>query len=483
MNPLLRCGEYTVTNTPSLVNPDQIVMTVVMKSCEGYHVVTWYSEVENQGCLSYSLHMIIPAPTTTDKNYQLEPGLLRAFRFLMLLPMTVILPIPVILWIGSIFGIDRFLSMPTSAERQAVFPLSIIVTCIYLYLPWFYQRLGRWFLPIALALCTVGPMWTLLNDLRLALDERVLDAIAVIWAAPLLLLIPITIIAWQYHFRHLVFYCLLLAGIEVGYNLLVGLPETLRWWNLLQFTVSRTAIFLSIGYLISRMVEAQRQQRAELSHVNQQLRQYASTLEQLTVSRERNRMAHELHDTIAHTMSGMILQLEGVQMAWENDSQRARQSLDVSIGTARQGLNETRRALKALRASPLVEKGVVEAVRHLATDIANRNKYTLNLRLPSQPLKLAPEIEQTLYRITQEALTNIERHAEATAITVEICAEANEVRLKVSDNGRGFSLEEAEKSDRLGLRGMYERAALVNGQLTVESVAGNGANLEFRVKG
>ena len=286
---------------------------------------------------------------------------------------------------------------------------AVDITCIFLYVPWFQERLGRWFLPVAIALCTVGPMWVLLNELRFALDERMVDAIGVIWAAPLFLMIPITIIVWQYDFRRLVFYCLLLAGIELGYSLIIGAPATLRWWNLLQYSVARIVIFLAIGYLISRMVEAQRQQRTELAHADQQLRQYASTLEQLTISRERNRMARELHDTIAHTVSGMILQLEGVQMMWDNDNARARRSLDEAIGTARQGLNEIRRALKALRASPLEEKGIVEAVRQLATDSATRSNFTLDLRMPSQPLMLAPALEQAVYRITQEALTNIER--------------------------------------------------------------------------
>ena len=414
-------------------------------------------------------------------KYELEPGLLRAFRLLMLLPLIVMIPMPILLWFGRSFGIDQLVQTPVTAV-QAVLPISVVVTCIYLYVPWFQERLGRWFLPIAIALCTVGPMWVLLNELRFALDERMVDAIGVIWAAPLFLMIPITIIVWQYDFRRLVFYCLLLAGIELGYSLIIGAPATLRWWNLLQYSVARIVIFLAIGYLISRMVEAQRQQRTALALANQQLRQYATTLEQLTISRERNRMAHELHDTIAHTMSGMILQLEGAQLMWDNDTARARQSLDEAIGTARQGLNETRRALKALRASPLEEKGIVEAVRQLATDSAKRSNLTLDLHLPAQPLLLAPALEQTVYRIAQEALTNIERHARATAVSLELGAEDGELRLMVRDNGCGFALEEAEKSDRLGLRGMRERAALVDGQLLVESSPGQGTMLEFRAK-
>jgi signal transduction histidine kinase len=295
-------------------------------------------------------------------------------------------------------------------------------------------------------------------------------------------MIPITIIVWQYDFRRLVFYCLVLAGIELGYNLILGAPDTLHGWNLLQYSVARIVIFLAIGYLISRMVEAQRQQRTALAHANQQLRQYATTLEQLTISRERNRMAHELHDTMAHTMSGMILQLEGAQLMWDSDNIRARQSLDEAIGTARQGLHETRRALKALRARPVEEKGIVEAIRQLAVASAKRSNFTLDLHVPAQPLLLAPVLEQTVYRIAQEALTNIERHAWATAVSLELSAEHGQLRLTVRDNGCGFALEAAEKSDRLGLRGMRERAELVDGQLKVASLPGQGTTLEFRAK-
>jgi signal transduction histidine kinase len=421
------------------------------------------------------------AQTMSDSKYALEPGLLRAFRLLMLLPLSVMLPMPILLWFGRSFGIERLVQTPVSAV-QAVLPISIVVTCIYLYAPWFQQNLGHWFLPIAIALSTVGPLWVLLNELRFALDERMLDAIGVIWAAPLFLMIPITIIVWQYDFRSLVFYCLVLGGIELGYSLILGTPDALSWWNLLQFSVARIVIFLAIGYLISRMVEAQRQQRSALARANQQLRQYATTLEQLTVSRERNRMAHELHDTMAHTMSGMILQLEGVHLMWDTDNTRARLSLDEAIGTARQGLNETRRALKALRARPVEEMGIVEAIRHLAMASAKRSNFTLDLHVPAQPLLLAPVLEQTVYRIAQEALTNIERHAQATAISLELSAEHGQLRLMVRDNGCGFALEAAEKSDRLGLRGMRERADLVDGQLKVESSPGQGTMLEFQAR-
>jgi signal transduction histidine kinase len=416
--------------------------------------------------------------TLSGSKYELEPGLLRAFRLLMLLPLTVMLPMPILLWFGRSFGIERLVQTPVSAF-QAVLPISIAVTCIYLYAPWFQEHLGHWFLPTAIALCTIGPMWVLLNELRYPWDARMPDAIGVIWAAPLFLMIPITIIVWQYDFRRLVFYCLVLAGIELGYNLILGAPDTLHGWNLLQYSVARIVIFLAIGYLISRMVEAQRQQRTALAHANQQLRQYATTLEQLTISRERNRMAHELHDTMAHTMSGMILQLEGAQLMWDSDNTRARQSLDEAIGTTRQGLNETRRALKALRARPVEENGIVEAIRQLATASAKRSNLTLDLHVPAQPLLLTPVLEQTVYRIAQEALTNIERHAQATAISLALSAEHGQLRLMVRDNGCGFALDAAEKSDRLGLRGMRERADLVDGQLKVASAPGQGTMLEF----
>jgi hypothetical protein len=162
----------------------------------------------------------------SDSKYALEPGLLRAFRLLMLLPLSVMLPMPILLWFGRSFGIERLVQTPVSAI-QAVLPISIVVTCIYLYAPWFQQNLGHWFLPIAIALSTVGPLWVLLNELRFALDERMLDAIGVIWAAPLFLMIPITIIVWQYDFRSLVFYCLVLGGIELGYSLILGTPDAL----------------------------------------------------------------------------------------------------------------------------------------------------------------------------------------------------------------------------------------------------------------
>jgi len=112
---------------------------------------------------------------------------------------------------------------------------------------------------------------------------------------------------------------------------------------------------LGLRYCVSLLMDKLRAQRASVEQANLQLRHYAGTLEQLAISRERNRVARELHDTLAHTLTGIIVQLEATKAYWEVDHQTAGTMIQTALDSARAGLQETRRALRALRASPLDE--------------------------------------------------------------------------------------------------------------------------------
>ena len=152
-----------------------------------------------------------------------------------------------------------------------------------------------------------------------------------------------------------------------------------------------------------------------------QLRQYADTVEELTISRERNRMARELHDTLAHSLSAVTVQLEAIRTLWAVDPEAARNMLDSADEAARLGLKEARRALQDLRASPLQDLGLPLALQELAETAARRSGAVLALDVPRQlDGSLSPAVEQGVYRIAQEALENVVRHAQASAITVSL---------------------------------------------------------------
>ena len=133
------------------------------------------------------------------------------------------------------------------------------------------------------------------------------------------LLIALVLTAWQYRWRHVALFCLGTAGLNLGMLFLFIGPVTRAFFFELVSTVILTVSFLVIGYFINALMTQLRAQQNSLEQANTQLAHYASTLEHLTISRERNRMARELHDTLAHTLSGLTVQLETVKAYWHVD--------------------------------------------------------------------------------------------------------------------------------------------------------------------
>lgn len=399
------------------------------------------------------------------KQFPLEPGLLSVFR----------------LFAGLHFGI-ALLGMLARASSDELFGLIVVsLLTVYLWWPGLPRRLGRAFLPSALLLATVGPIFGQYLELLTDLNEREFNLVPDISVLTLVLLIPLILVGWQYNFRAVLVYCVLTAALDVGLTVLSigqGNPYARSLFNVIQI---RTVFYLLIGYIIVRLVTAQRQQRQALIQANAQLAQYASTLEQLAVSRERNRLAGELHDTLAHTLSGTAVQLEAVKTVWEADPAQARKLLDQSSQAIRTGLTETRRALRALRASPLEELGLALAVRGLAESVAEQTGASLDWQGPEQVDHLTPAVEQGIYRVAQEALANIARHALAQHLAVQLAQSNGRLSLQISDDGCGFELDRVEAEHHFGLKGMQERAEMMGAVLTVDSEPGRGTVIHLMV--
>jgi signal transduction histidine kinase len=302
-----------------------------------------------------------------------------------------------------------------------------------------------------------------------------------IWPTTFYVIIPFLVIAWQYPFRYVLIFALGLALLEVIAPLLFARADVT--WAILQFSIQRTVVFTAIGYLVSQLVASQRQQHAALVLANAQLTQYALTQEQLAISRERNRLARDLHDTLAHYMSGLVLELEGTRLLWDADRAQARTTLDNAVSTARTGLTETRRALRALRASPLVDLGLTGAIAELAESIAARNQWQLDLHLLPTAVHVSPLVDEVIYRVVQEGLTNIEHHAAATRVTLTLTRVNDDLILRLTDDGAGFVQEAVDPAERFGLLGMQERAGLVGGRLTVASAVSQGTVVTFTCNG
>jgi len=146
----------------------------------------------------------------------------------------------------------------------------------------------------------------------------------------------------------------------------------------------------------------------------------------------------------------------------------ARQQVEQALAITRSGLTETRQALQSLRASPLEGLGLALAIEELARSAAEQAGLELQLSLPSEQITFAPPVAQALYRIAQEAIRNVVRHARARTLRVGL-ALGPAVTITIADDGAGFAGAEAPQPGHYGLVGMRERAELLGGSLTVES--------------
>jgi two-component system sensor histidine kinase UhpB len=186
---------------------------------------------------------------------------------------------------------------------------------------------------------------------------------------------------------------------------------------------------------------------------------------------ERRRIARELHDEVGQTLTGVMLQLEGLAASIP-DSLRGQ--LDELRETARRGIEDVRRIAGRLRPEALEDLGLRSALSSLATRFTERTGVLVDRRLEESP-PLQEEDELVVYRVAQEALTNVARHAGARRVELALERRGDEVVLTVSDDGRG--LPAGAVSSSYGIRGMRERAMLVGGRISIVGVPGSGTRV------
>lgn len=198
---------------------------------------------------------------------------------------------------------------------------------------------------------------------------------------------------------------------------------------------------------------------------------------------ERNRLAREIHDTIAQDLSGIAFQLEAAEalLSQPEDPERARRSVTAALGLTRKALDEARRSVLDLRAAPLEGRTLPAALAALAAEAnAGRPPSVTFKAVPATPGKIPPAVEVGLYRIAQEALQNALRHAAAARVMLRLEASPDRLCLTVEDDGRGFAIEDAAEG-RFGLLGMRERARLLGGSFQIESAPGAGTRITAEV--
>jgi len=250
-------------------------------------------------------------------------------------------------------------------------------------------------------------------------------------------------------------------------------------------TVAFAAGYYSFGFAYYARNQAETARResqallADLQQAHRQLQAYAEQVEDLAVSEERNRLAREMHDTLGHRLTVAAVQLEGAQRLIPTEPEQASRMVGTVRDQVREALEELRRTVATLRTPLEADVSLTRALARLATDFEQATGLTVHLTLSEEMPALPGTHRLALCRATQEALTNVQRHARAQNVWLELAFQDGAVKLAVSDDGVG--LPRVAELKGFGLRGLHERAGQLGGDLTLETRPSGGTLIAFRL--
>lgn len=256
-------------------------------------------------------------------------------------------------------------------------------------------------------------------------------------------------------------------------TILVGQAIQFRFANSFPFTLlylGGLASVASFSTLMLRTNEARIQSDRlldELQKAHGQLQDYAGQAEELATAKERNRLARELHDSVAQTLYGLTLQAEAAARELsKGQTDKASEQLREIRDSAQQSLQETRLLIFELRPPILEQEGLASALRARLESVESRSGLKTQIQL-QEVGQLSAKIEAGLYGVSNEALNNVLKHARATEVKVSLKKESNKVVLEIQDNGVGFDMNAA--TGGMGLSGMKERAEGFGGDMQIKS--------------
>ena len=233
------------------------------------------------------------------------------------------------------------------------------------------------------------------------------------------------------------------------------------------------------GDMISELHETNRQLEAALAENTGLHAQLLAQARQAGVLDERQRLAGEIHDTLAQGLIGIVTQLEAAEQS-RHTADESQRHIDQARALARESLSEARRSVRALRPEQLDDLQLAEAVAALAQSWSRRSGVAVHAETTGEGRSLSPDLEATLFRVAQEALANVAKHADASKVWLTLSYLDDVVLLDIRDDGIGFD-PAARAHDRYGLEGMRRRLRRVGGTLEVESSPGEGTAINASV--
>jgi signal transduction histidine kinase len=250
------------------------------------------------------------------------------------------------------------------------------------------------------------------------------------------------------------------------------LQERLRYLVLgytLLFGLSLAFVLLLMNALLT-----ERQSREKLAEANEQLRQYALRIENQATLQERTRIARDIHDSLGHSLTALNLQLETALKLWSADPAKATNFLAQAKRLGSTALQDVRHSISALRSDPLQGRSLEEAIASLAEELYRSTNIspTCNIWLARS---ISPDLAIVVYRIVQEAITNICKYANASEVKIQLHASQTQLDLVIEDNGEGFKVN--QNTTGFGLQGMRERTLAQGGQFEINSTPGAGCRI------
>jgi signal transduction histidine kinase len=374
-------------------------------------------------------------------------------------------------------------------------------------------------LPTALALTTKSmryPSWLVL---WLSLALGIWYGVVMIWFVPrsrgkgqvfwsvvylvgaLALWFPLARSHWAYFITASSFYGLMWGTLPFGLSVVgnILLTSMIIWIQALNLnqpvTLSIDLVLIGlvvVGWsaLLALWMRSVIRESTQRKHLIEQLQATQDSLaaaeRQAGILQERQRLAHEIHDTLAQGFTSIVMQLEAAEGALPDEASPVRSHIQQARDTARTSLTEARRVVQALRPAPLDDASLVVALRRVVERWMQESGIETDFTVTGEPQALYLELEVTLMRSMQEALANVRKHARAQQVNVTLSYMVDQVALDIQDDGCGFDPENPPQSpDRVGvgygLQAMNERVARLGGDVTVESATELGTTVAIQI--
>jgi signal transduction histidine kinase len=246
-----------------------------------------------------------------------------------------------------------------------------------------------------------------------------------------------------------------------------------------QLNASFAFVFISTFILfLTNLLFFMQRNREELTQAHDRLRQYALRIEDQAMLQERTRIAREMHDALGHTLTAQSLQLDTVHCFWNSDPDKALRSLSEAKQLSAQALKEVRQTISTLRIDPLKGVALDDAIAKLIQTFHQTTGIlpTCTFRFTVVPSK---NVNLCVYRVIQEALTNIAKHSHATEISIYLQTTSQQLNVLIQDNGVGF--DPSQNISGFGLQGIQERTLALEGLFSVVSQPGLGCKIMAQI--